>query len=355
MAQTAEKILELKDVKIEFVSKDSRLTAVNGVSFHINQGEILGLVGESGCGKTVTSLAIMRLFKDTNGKITEGGIYFKGQDLTGISEREMAVIRGEEISMIFQEPLTSLNPVMRIGDQISETILKHTRKTKKEAMDIAREMLEKVGIPRVDQVLREYPHQLSGGMNQRVMIAMAMSLNPQLLIADEPTTALDVTIQAQILELMKQINKDHGMSMLLITHDLGVVAEMCQRVIVMYAGRIVEQADVVDLFKSPQHPYTKGLISSVPVIGRREERLESIPGNVPTLAKMPPGCKFAPRCKYKLPVCEREEPELFAVDGGRQERSCRCWLMNGTAGHDLGETADAGMDISKETREEASR
>lgn len=334
MAQIAEKLLELKDLKIEFVSKDSRLTAVNGVSFHISKGEILGLVGESGCGKTVTSLGIMRLFKDTNGKITDGGIYFKGKDISKIDEREMAVIRGEEIAMIFQEPLTSLNPVMRIGDQICEIILKHTKKSRKEAAVIAREMLEKVGIPNVDQVLRDYPHQLSGGMNQRVMIAMSMSLNPDLLIADEPTTALDVTIQAQILELMKQINKDHGMSLLLITHDLGVVAEMCQRVIVMYAGRIVEQADVVDLFKSPQHPYTKGLISSVPVIGRRAERLESIPGNVPMLAKMPAGCKFAPRCKFRMPICEREEPGLFAVPGGRQERSCRCWLAD--------EVTDAG-------------
>lgn len=328
MAQTADKFLEVNNLTIEFVSKDSRLTAVNGVSFHIRQGEILGLVGESGCGKTVTSLGIMRLFKDTNGKIADGEIMFKGQDITKISEREMAVMRGEEIAMIFQEPLTSLNPVMRIGDQICETILKHTKKTKQEAMVIAREMLDKVGIPRSEQVLKEYPHQLSGGMNQRVMIAMAMSLNPQLLIADEPTTALDVTIQAQILELMKEINREHGMSMLLITHDLGVVAEMCQRVIVMYAGRIVEQADVVDLFKQPHHPYTKGLIHSVPVIGRRSERLESIPGNVPTLAKMPAGCKFAPRCKFKMDICEKEEPELFAVAGGRQERTCRCWLAD---------------------------
>ena len=327
MAKAAEKILEVKNLKIEFVSKKSSLTAVNGVSFHINKGEILGLVGESGCGKTVTSLAIMRLFKDTNGKITEGGIHFKNQDITTVSDREMAVMRGEEISMIFQEPLTSLNPVMRIGDQICEVILKHTKKSKQEAMVIARERLEQVGIPRAEQVLNDYPHQLSGGMNQRVMIAMAMSLNPELLIADEPTTALDVTIQAQILDLMRRINRDHGMSMLLITHDLGVVAEMCQRVIVMYAGRIVEQADVVDLFKSPQHPYSKGLINSVPVIGRRADRLESIPGNVPMLAKMPAGCKFAPRCKYKMERCEKEEPGLFAVAGGRQERSCRCWLM----------------------------
>jgi len=327
MANTAEKILEIKDLKIEFVSKDSSLTAVNGVSFHINKGEILGLVGESGCGKTVTSLAIMRLFKDTNGKITQGGVYFKDQNITTVSDREMAVMRGEEIAMIFQEPLTSLNPVMRIGDQICEVIRKHTQKTRSEAMEIAKAMLMQVGIPRAAQVLQDYPHQLSGGMNQRVMIAMAMSLNPQLLIADEPTTALDVTIQAQILDLMRRINRDHGMSMLLITHDLGVVAEMCQRVIVMYAGRIVEQADVVDLFKSPKHPYSKGLIHSVPVIGRRADRLESIPGNVPMLAKMPEGCKFAPRCKYKMDRCEKEEPRLFMVDGGRQERSCRCWLM----------------------------
>lgn len=351
MAKTAEKILEVKDLKIEFISKDSRLTAVNGVSFHINNGEILGLVGESGCGKTVTSLAIMRLFKDTNGKITDGGIYFKGQDITSIGDREMAVMRGEEISMIFQEPLTSLNPVMRIGDQICEVILKHTKKSRTEAMKIAKEMLEQVGIPRAGQVLKDYPHQLSGGMNQRVMIAMAMSLNPQLLIADEPTTALDVTIQAQILDLMRRINHDHGMSMLLITHDLGVVAEMCQRVIVMYAGRIVEQADVVDLFKSPRHPYSKGLIHSVPVLGRRAERLDSIPGNVPTLSKMPEGCKFAPRCKYKMERCEKEEPGLFTVAGECRERSCRCWLLEESAHMGLAE----GADSETQKREEANR
>ncbi|MBE6011074.1 MAG: ABC transporter ATP-binding protein [Lachnospiraceae bacterium] len=327
MSQTAEKVLELKNLKTEFITKDSRLTAVNGVSFHINKGEILGLVGESGCGKSVTSLSIMRLFRDTPGKITEGAVYYKGENITDISEREMAVIRGQDISMIFQEPLTSLNPVMRIGDQLVETILKHTSKTKHEAMEIAKEMLRKVGIPRADEIVREYPHQLSGGMNQRVMIAMAMSLNPQVLIADEPTTALDVTIQAQILELMRQINKDHGMSILLITHDLGVVAEMCQRVVVMYAGRIVEEAEVVKLFKSPLHPYTKGLINSVPVLGRRVERLESIPGNVPTLSKMPSGCKFAPRCLKKMDICVEKEPPIFNIDEGGEIRKCRCWLM----------------------------
>lgn len=331
MSQTIEKILEVKNLQTEFITKDSRVTAVNGISFHLNNGEILGLVGESGCGKSVTSLSIMRLFRDTPGRITEGGVYFKGENITELPEKDMAKIRGEDISMIFQEPLTSLNPVMRIGDQLAETILKHTSKNKHEAMEIVTDMLNKVGIPRVNEIVKEYPHQLSGGMNQRVMIAMAMSLNPKVLIADEPTTALDVTIQAQILDLMRTINKDHGMSILLITHDLGVVAEMCSRVIVMYAGRIVEEADVFDLFKDPLHPYTKGLINSVPVLGRRAERLEAIPGNVPTLTKMPAGCKFAPRCASKMAICDKEEPPLYVTENGSKLRKSRCFLMKDTA------------------------
>jgi peptide/nickel transport system ATP-binding protein len=268
----------------------------------------------------------MRLLKDTPGKITAGGVFFEDRNLAELPEREMARMRGEDIAMIFQEPMTSLNPVMRVGDQLAETVLKHTSLSKSAALEIVKGMLAKVGIPRIDEVVKEYPHQLSGGMNQRVMIAMAMSLNPKLLIADEPTTALDVTIQAQILELMRKINKDHGMSILLITHDLGVVAEMCQRVVVMYAGRIIESANVMALFKSPKHPYTRGLINSVPRLGRRADRLESIPGNVPTLSKMPEGCKFAPRCAQVTDKCRESEPPLFTTGEGDSFRECRCFL-----------------------------
>ncbi|MDR1704891.1 MAG: ABC transporter ATP-binding protein [Clostridiales bacterium] len=319
-------ILELKELKTQFISKDSTVTPVDGVSYNIKKGEILGLVGESGCGKSVTALSIMRLFRDTTGKITGGSVQFNGKDLVKVSEKEMAMIRGKDIAMIFKEPLTSLNPVAKIGKQIIEVILKHEPVSVRQARETAVKMLELVGIPRAEQVMNEYPHQLSGGMNQRVMIAMGMSLNPQVLIADEPTTALDVTIQAQILELMKRINEEHGMSILLITHDLGVVAEMCSRVVVMYAGRIVEEADAENLFLRPRHPYTIGLINSIPVIGKNVERLESIPGNVPSLTNMPLGCKFAPRCSKALERCKAEEPGLFTVVSDGMERKCRCWL-----------------------------
>ena len=317
-------LLKVDSLRTEFFSsKKSSVTAVDKVSFEIYKGEILGLVGESGCGKSVTSLSIMRLLKDTPGKVTHGKVVLDGIDLLTASDAEIRNIRGGRMSMIFQEPMSALNPSMRIDRQMIETICLHTDMSKDEARRHAADMLGKVGIPDPPRVLKNYPHQLSGGMSQRVMIAMALSCDPQLLIADEPTTALDVTIQAQILDLMKKLQKEDQSSILLITHDLGVVAEMCTRVIVMYAGKIVEEAPVQQLFASPTHPYTQGLIASVPKLGAGVKVLPSIPGSVPDLASMPTGCRFAPRCKYATDKCRAQEPELKTV--GENQR-CRCWL-----------------------------
>ncbi len=319
-----EVLLSVKELRTEFFSsKKSSVTAIDKISFDINKGEILGLVGESGCGKSVTSLSIMQLLKDTPGKITNGEVVFDGENLLTLSDKKIREIRGGKMSMIFQEPMSSLNPSMRIDKQMIEGIRLHTDMTKDQAREHAAEMLRKVGIPDPSRVLKNYPHQLSGGMSQRVMIAMAMSCNPTLLIADEPTTALDVTIQAQILDLMKKIQKEENSSILLITHDLGVVAEMCSRVIVMYAGKIVEEAPVEILFKDPSHPYTQGLIASVPKLGSGVKVLPSIPGSVPDLSAMPTGCRFAPRCKYATDKCREQEPELVQI--GENHR-CRCWL-----------------------------
>ena len=321
-----EVLLEVKELRTEFFSsKTSSVTAVADVSFDINKGEILGLVGESGCGKSVTSLSIMQLLKDTPGKITNGQIIFDGVDLVKTPAEELRKIRGGKMSMIFQEPMSALNPSMRIDKQMIETIRLHSNMTKDQALAHAAEMLKKVGIPDPPRVLKNYPHQLSGGMSQRVMIAMAMSNDPKLLIADEPTTALDVTIQAQILDLMKKIQKEEQSSILLITHDLGVVAEMCSRVIVMYAGKIVEEAPVEVLFGNPSHPYTQGLIASVPKLGSGVKVLPSIPGSVPDLAAMPEGCRFAPRCKYATDKCRKMNPELFQI---AENHRCRCWLVD---------------------------
>ena len=320
-----ENLLEVKHLRTEFFSsKKSSVTAVDDVSFDIKKGEIVGLVGESGCGKSVTSLSIMQLLKDTPGKITNGEVIFQGHNLLDASKKEMLDIRGDKMSMIFQEPMSSLNPSMRIDKQMIEGIRLHTPLTKAEARKKAADILSQVGIPDPQRVLKNYPHQLSGGMSQRVMIAMAMSCEPDLLIADEPTTALDVTIQAQILELMKKIQQDKGMSILLITHDLGV-AEMCSRVIVMYAGKIVEEAPVEILFANPTHPYTQGLIASVPKLGSGVKVLPSIPGSVPDLSAMPKGCRFAPRCKYATEKCHQEQPELLSVG---EKQKCRCWLKH---------------------------
>ncbi|WP_270170000.1 ABC transporter ATP-binding protein [Paenibacillus sp. SYP-B4298] len=321
----AQHLLEVQGLKTEFKRGGGRIMAVSGVDFHIKKGEVLGLVGESGCGKSVTSLSIMRLLKDTPGRIAGGSVRFEGTDLTTLGDTEMRRIRGNDMAMIFQEPMTSLNPVLRIGKQLEEPIRIHLGYGRKQAREHAIHMLRLVGIPRAEEVIHDYPHQLSGGMRQRVMIAMAMSCSPKLLIADEPTTALDVTIQAQILDLMKRLKEEQDMGMLLITHDLGVVAELCDRVVVMYAGRVVEEAPVRELFADPQHPYTKGLIQSVPKLRHKVRRLDSIKGNVPDLSQMPAGCKFAPRCQFAMEQCHVQEPELVAVNG-RGDRSSRCFL-----------------------------
>ncbi|MEW9672016.1 ABC transporter ATP-binding protein [Ammoniphilus sp. 3BR4] len=318
-----EKLLEVKGLRTHFFSDQGEVPAVDGIDLYVRKGEVLGVVGESGCGKSVTSLSVMRLVPDPPGKIVGGTMFFKGENLVQVSEKRMRQIRGNEISMIFQEPMTSLNPVYTIGDQIGETVRLHRRLSKKDAKQHAIDMLRKVGIPRPEQIVKEYPHQLSGGMRQRVMIAMAMSCDPELLIADEPTTALDVTIQAQILDLMRNLNKQTGAAILIITHDLGVVAGMCDRVAVMYAGKVVEEGDVQSIFKNPKHPYTKGLIQSVPRMDDERDRLYSIPGNVPVPGSMPKGCRFAPRCQYLVDKCKEEMPELISLSSGHK---CRCWL-----------------------------
>ncbi|MBV7509444.1 ABC transporter ATP-binding protein [Bacillus sp. sid0103] len=318
-----EKLLQVENLETEFTKDKQKIKILHGVNFDIHKGEVLGLVGESGSGKSLTSLSVMKLFKGTSGEITSGRIQFNDQDITNKSESEMRKIRGKQIAMIFQEPMTSLNPVMKIGEQLLEPIRVHLGLGEKKAREHAVSNLKKVGIPRAEDIMNEFPHQLSGGMRQRIMIAMAISCHPQLLIADEPTTALDVTIQAQILDLMKQLQEKEKMSVLLITHDLGVVAEMCDRVVVMYAGRVVEEADVFELFESPKHPYTKGLIGSIPKLGQKKEKLDSIKGNVPDPSNLPKGCKFAPRCDDVMPLCYSEEPPEMKLENGR---TCSCWL-----------------------------
>lgn len=317
-----ENLLQVNNLKTAFQTEKGLQTVVHGVSFHVSKGEIVGIVGESGCGKSVTSLSIMRLLHDTPGRITNGEVVYKDKNLLALSEKEMKKYRGNELSMIFQEPMTSLNPVLKIGRQLRETIQLHLNMSKAKAHEHAIKMLELVGIPRAREIMDEYPHQLSGGMRQRVMIAIAISCNPALLIADEPTTALDVTIQAQILNILKDIQQQSDMGILMITHDLGVVAELCDRVIVMYAGRIIEESSVEALFENPQHPYTRGLIDSIPKIGKHKDRLYSIPGNVPSPANMPQGCKFAPRCKHVMDICHQKEPDLVKT----KEHFSRCWL-----------------------------
>ena len=321
MSQT-NTLLEVKDLKTYFYTEQGVVPSVNGVSFQVRKGETVGIVGESGCGKSVTSLSLLQLVSEP-GKIVGGEILFDGENMTEYSSKQMREIRGNKISMIFQEPLSSLNPVFTVGRQVSESIRLHQNVDKKTAKERAIEMLSKVGIARAEKVYSSFPHQLSGGMRQRIMIAMALSCNPQLLIADEPTTALDVTIQAQIIKLMKDLSKELHTSIIIITHDLGVVAEMVDRVIVMYAGQIVEQNNVYDLFKSPKHPYTKGLLNSTPKIHQLDDRLESIEGNVPSPSEMPHGCKFHPRCPFALSKCREMEPPLFQTDKGSE---VRCWL-----------------------------
>ncbi|MGE5483471.1 MAG: ABC transporter ATP-binding protein [Ignavibacteriales bacterium] len=298
------------------------VAAVDGVTFEVGRGETLGIVGESGCGKSVTSLSIMRLIPNPTGRIMNGEILFEGRNLLDLSEAEMRKVRGNEISMVFQEPMTSLNPVFTVGAQISDVIRLHQGLSKKEATGRAIEMLRLVGIPMPQERVKEYPHQMSGGMRQRVMIALALSCNPRLLIADEPTTALDVTIQAQILELMKGLKSEIGMAIILITHDLGVIAEMAERVLVMYAGVIVEESPVALLFEQPLHPYTQGLLASIPCQDTGKSRLHVIKGVVPNPQEMPKGCRFNPRCAYAEGRCLTEAPPLSELGDGRK---VRCW------------------------------
>jgi peptide/nickel transport system ATP-binding protein len=325
-------ILQINDLKVSFQSGKKLLPAVDGISFQLKEGEILGIVGESGSGKSVTSLASMGLIPSPPGKIEKGEIIFEGKNLTHISEKEWRDIRGNQISMIFQEPMTSLNPLFTVGNQLIEAIRLHTDLSKKEAKIRSIELLKLVGIPRAEGILSEHPHQLSGGMRQRVMIAMAMACNPRVLIADEPTTALDVTIQAQILALMKDLNKQTNTSIILITHDLGVVAEICERVIVMYAGQIVEQGDVRKILKDPQHPYTKGLLKSVPDLRGKKERLYSIPGTVPVPGSIQAGCRFAARCAERFDRCLTSAPDLYHSEKDGHE--VRCFLHTMKEGSD---------------------
>jgi peptide/nickel transport system ATP-binding protein len=316
-------LLELKNLKTYFKRKKAVIPAVDGVDLVINKGETVALVGESGSGKSITSLSIMRLIPSPPGEIVDGQINFDGRDLVKATEDEMCKIRGNDISMIFQEPMTSLNPVLTIGEQITEVLTYHQGLNQAMAKQKAIEMLELVGFSRAKEIINDYPHRLSGGMRQRVMIAMAMSCNPKLLIADEPTTALDVTIQAQILDLMKDLSTKFDTSILIITHDLGVVSEVADRVVVMYAGQVVEQAIVEDLFENPLHPYTEGLMGSIPSVDEDHARLVSIEGNVPSPENLPIGCRFAPRCSHAFDRCFSEMPSLVRKSS---TRSVRCFL-----------------------------
>ncbi len=319
-------LLEVDNLSTYFHTRDGVVKAVDGVSFGVEPGEVLGIVGESGCGKSVTSLSVMGLIRPP-GKIESGKVLFDGTDLLQVSDRQLEDIRGDRISMIFQQPQSSLNPVYRVGNQIAEVYDIHKKLKKRLGKQRAVEMLERVGIPDPDRRSSSYPHEMSGGMAQRVMIAMALALEPELLIADEPTTALDVTIQAQILDLMRDLQRDSGTAVILITHDLGVVAEMADRVAVMYAGEIVEESEVNELFESPKHPYTQGLINSMPVLGSVQENLYVIPGTVPNLIDLPNACRFADRCQkrieYDLKICTNDKPALLAIE---PEHSARCWL-----------------------------
>ena len=321
----SEKLLDVKNLRTEFHTDKGKLVAVNDVSFYVGKEEIVGLVGESGSGKSVTSLSILRLLPE-QGNIAAGEILLENKDLLKMNKNEIKKIRGGDIAMIFQDPMSSLNPVLKIGKQLMECTKLHLKYSNSQAREHAINMIKRVGIPVPEDIMGRYPHQLSGGMSQRIMIAMAMSCNPKVLIADEPTTALDVTIQAQVMELMMELKEKTKIGILLITHDLGVVAEMCDRVMVMYCGRIVEMADVLTLFSNPLHPYTKGLVASVPKIGKNTDELPYIAGRVPDLSQMPIGCKFAPRCSEAIEKCHSEEPELINVDDNRQ---CRCHLIYG--------------------------
>ena len=320
----AESILEVRDLTTVFHTDRGDMNAVEGVSFHVERGEILGLVGESGCGKSVTSQSVLRLYDEAREVSYRGQVLFEGRDLLKLSEKEMRAVRGGEIAMVFQDSLSSLNPVLTCGDQIMETMRNHQRLSRREAREKAVEMLGLVGIPSPEKRIDQYPHELSGGMRQRVMIACALSCRPRLLIADEPTTALDVTIQAQILDLIGELNKKLDMAVLLITHDLSVVAETCSRVAVMYLGQIVEEGPVCDIFEHPRHPYTRGLLKSIPTVrGGEREDLYMIEGSVPLLSQIPKGCRFCPRCPYAVPACGENMPGLISLPAGQKVRCLR--------------------------------
>jgi oligopeptide transport system ATP-binding protein len=317
-------LLEVKGLRTEFHTQDGVVKAVDGVSFHINEGETLGIVGESGCGKSVSLLSVMRLIPQPPGKIAAGEVLFEGIDLLKLSDDEMRKVRGNKIAMVFQDPMTFLNPVLTIGKQIMEALQLHMGMTKKQARERSAELLQMVGIPEAANRLDDYPHQFSGGMRQRVMIAMALACNPQILIADEPTTALDVTIQAQIVDLVKRLRDEIGLAIIWITHDLGVIAGLADRMMVMYAGHVVEEAPVKELYANPRHPYTLGLIGSLPRLDEiRQDRLTSIEGLPPDLIELPPGCPFQPRCVYAVEKCREERPELEPVG---PKHTIACWV-----------------------------
>lgn len=321
----AKTLVEFKNLQTYFYTEDGIVKAVNDVSFKIKEGETIGIVGESGCGKSVTAMSLMRLIPNPPGKIVGGDITFDGKSVLEMTEDELMDFRGDKVSVIFQEPMTSLNPVFTVGDQISESIILHQKLSKSDARKKAIEMINLVGIPRADKIVDSYPHELSGGMRQRIMIAMALSCNPRLLIADEPTTALDVTIQAQILDLMKNLKEKLNTSIMLITHDLGVVAEMCEYVVVMYAGKVVEESVALDIYKNPMHPYTQGLLKSKPSLKEdsEEKRLYSIPGQVPNPIGMPDYCYFCDRCEKAFDKCKKQIPPLIEVEPGHK---VACWL-----------------------------
>ncbi len=334
----SETILEIKDLCVEFQTVEGKVQAVDHLSYTLHKGEKLGIVGESGSGKSVSSLAMLQLIPNPPGRVTGGEILYKGQDLVRLSEKEMQKLRGNEISMIFQEPMTSLNPIIQCGKQIAESLRLHRGMNKKEAMQEAVRMMKEVGIANPEIRVHEYPHQMSGGMRQRVMIAMALACRPQILIADEPTTALDVTIQAQILDLIRDLNRETGTAVLFITHDLGVVSELCDTVIVMYTGHIVEQAPVKDLFRDPKHPYTVGLLNAIPSITKDRKPLQTIEGMVPNPTERVEGCSFWPRCPHASERCRKQEPP---VTGLGEDRLVRCWLYAGEEEKE-GDSDDAG-------------
>ncbi|TKH37226.1 ABC transporter ATP-binding protein [Bacillus cereus] len=315
-------VVELKDLQTYFQTEEGTVKAVNHVSFSVREGETVCVVGESGCGKSVTALSIMGLIAES-GSVVGGDILYEGRSLLGMKEKELRSLRGNDIAMIFQEPMTSLNPVFTVGEQIVETLREHELLSKNEAYKKAIELIRKVGIARADEIVHSYPHELSGGMLQRIMIAVALSCNPKLLIADEPTTALDVTIQAQILDLLRQVKEEFKTSILLITHDLGVVAEMADYVVVMYGGKVIEEAPVLEIFQNPKHPYTKGLLKSKPVMGKRIDKLYSIPGQVPNLVGLGEFCYFSGRCEHCMEICEKEAPNLNVND---ENHKVACWL-----------------------------